>query len=86
MAKDDALDQWAQILGGEAFQLGFGYHVIKNNQDPNVNHATARQEEAAFFNNQAPWTAELSAFDSHFGTLRLQTALSQRLTAQIRTW
>jgi len=86
MATDDALDQWAQILGGEAFQLGFGYHVIKNNQNPDVDHATARREEAAFFSNQEPWTAELSVFDDRFGTLRLQTALSQRLTAQIRTW
>jgi GTPase SAR1 family protein len=86
MARNDALDQWAQILGGKAFQLGFGYHVIKNNQDPNVDHVTARQEEAAFFSNQVPWTDELSEFEHRFGTLRLQTALSQRLTTQIRTW
>lgn len=85
IANDDALDQWVQILRGEAFQLGFGYHVIKNNQNPDVDHATARREEAAFFSNNAPWTTELSAYNDRFGILELQTALSQRLTAQIRT-
>lgn len=84
MATKEPLDQWSQILGGEAFKLRFGYHVIKNNSSPNVDHATARQEEASFFNTQEPWTTELHSFDGCFGTLRLQTALSQRLTAQIQ--
>ena len=82
---EQALEQWIKILRGEEFKLGFGYHVIKNNPDPQVDHATARREEAAFFSDQEPWNTTLSAYSEHFGTSLLQTALSQRLTAQIRT-
>jgi GTPase SAR1 family protein len=81
----EALDQWVQILHGQKYQLGFGYHVIKNNPNPRVDHATARREEAAFFSENEPWTTELSAYSDRFGTLQLQSALSQHLTEQIRT-
>lgn len=81
----ESLDQWIQVLSGERFHLGFGYHVIKNNPDARVDHATARKEEAAFFDENEPWTTTLNAHSRRFGTLLLQTALSQRLTAQIRT-
>lgn len=85
MGRGESLDQWVQILGGQLFRLGYGYHVIKNNPDHRVNHATARVEEAAFFDGCEPWTTELSCYHDRFGTLQLQAALSQRLTAQIRT-
>ena len=81
----EALDQWIKILRGEEYHLGFGYHVIKNNPDPRVDHATARREEAGFFDENEPWTTTLSAYSGRFGTLQLQTALSQRLTEQIRS-
>lgn len=81
----ESIDQWSQILSGERFRLGFGYHIIKNNPDAQVGHAIARKEEAAFFDENEPWTTKLNAYSERFGTLMLQTALSQRLTAQIRT-
>ena len=85
MDPGEALDQWIRILRGEEYQLGFGYHVIKNNPNPDVDHATARIEEAAFFRENEPWTTALNMHSNRFGTLQLQIALSQQLTAQIRT-
>ena len=84
MDPGEALDQWIRILRGEEYQLGFGYHVIKNNPNPEVDHTTARQEEAAFFRENEPWTTALNVYSHRFGTLQLQIALSQQLTAQIR--
>lgn len=83
--KDESLDQWLDILNGKTFRLGLGYHVIRNNPDTRVNHATARMEERAFFEDEEPWTTALSAHSHRFGTLQLVSALSERLTAQIRT-
>ena len=80
----ESLEQWIKILQGERFPLGYGYHVIKNNPDPRVDHATARSEETAFFNKEEPWTSILSVYQDRFGTLQLQTSLSQLLTAQIQ--
>ena len=85
LAKGDSLTQWNQILSGQLYELGYGYHVIKNNSDPEVDHAVARGEEVAFFNGAEPWTTTLSAYRHRFGTLPLQSTLSDRLTAQIRT-
>ena len=56
--------------------------MVKNNPDPTVDHVTARAEEVDFFSNEEPW-AKLTD-QSRFGTLKLQTALSQLLTNQIR--
>ena len=84
MQAGESLDQWIQILRGERFRLGHGYHVIKNNPDPRVDHATARREEAAFFSGQTPWMSVLAPFYQRFGTVQLQTTLSQLLTAQIK--
>ena len=78
----EAMDQWSQILNGARFCLGLGYYVVKNNPDPSVDHATARAEENHFFSTEDPW-ADLPD-QSRFGTLKLQTALSQLLTNQIR--
>lgn len=81
--KSESFEQWIDVLSGRKFKLGFGYHVIKNNPDPEVDHDTARQEEREFFQG-TPWTTELSQYAARFGTLQLQTALSHKLTAQIR--
>lgn len=83
MQPAESLQQWNQILSGESFRLGFGYHVIKNNPDSRVDHATARREETAFFSEQEPWATEMKAYHDRFGTLQLQTSLSQHLTVQI---
>ena len=84
--QSESFEQWIDVLSGRKFRLGFGYHVIKNNPNTEVEHAIARQEEREFFQG-SPWTTEpeLSQYAARFGTLQLQTALSHRLTAQIRS-
>ena len=79
----ESMDQWIKILNGERYVLGHGYYVIKNNASPAVNHATARAEEASFFESE-PWATSLNYHSDRFGTLSLQTALSRLLTAQIQ--
>ena len=82
--RGESLDQWIQVLTGKKFRLGFGYFVIKNNPDPRVDHATSRAEENVFFSEEEPWATTLNAYNDRFGTLKLQTNLSHRLTAQIK--
>ncbi|KAL9040412.1 MAG: hypothetical protein Q9214_004496, partial [Letrouitia sp. 1 TL-2023] len=79
----ESLEQWIDILNGKRFKLGFGYHVVKNNPDPRVDHTTARKEEIEFFDQHEPWAQGLRAHRNHFGTLKLQATLSHKLTAQI---
>lgn len=82
--KGESLDQWIQVLTGKKFRLGFGYYVVKNNPDPRVDNATARAEESLFFSEEEPWARTLGKYDGRFGTFKLQTDLSHRLTAQIK--
>lgn len=79
----ESLDQWVAILSGRKFKLGYGYHVVKNNPDPLVDHATARREEKQFFETVEPYATQLADYESRFGIVRLQEALSHKLTAQI---
>ena len=83
--KGESFEQWEQILDGSRFRLGFGYFVVKNNPDTRVDHMTARAEEESFFDLEEPWSSTLKAHADRFGTHLLQSALSQKLTAQIRT-
>ncbi|KGO69186.1 Dynamin [Penicillium italicum] len=78
---DEAFDQWLEILDGSKFKLGHGYYVIRNNNDPLVSHAQAREEEEMFFGSSL-WR-DLAAFEDRFGTRQLQTALSDLLMRQI---
>ena len=72
-------------MSGERYALGFGYYVVKNNPDTTVSNTTARREEDAYFSKEEPWSTILSKYEDHFGTSKLVTALSQKLTEQIRT-
>lgn len=72
--------QWLEMLKGQRFQLGSGYFVIKNNPDSSVDHATARAEEREYFLKEEPWAKAWNRFSDRFGTLQLQTFLSQKLT------
>ncbi|KAL9105225.1 MAG: hypothetical protein Q9187_008758 [Circinaria calcarea] len=88
LTKPDKLDkndltQWISILEGQKFKLGFGYFVVKNNPDANVDHLTARTQEEYFFENE--FTTALQKYKNQFGTKKLQAALSQRLTSKIKT-
>ena len=65
--------------------MGFGYYVVKNNPDIGVSNSTARKEETTYFEKEEPWSTTLSKHEDHFGTTKLVTALSQKLTQQIRT-
>ena len=65
--------------------MGFGYYVVKNNPDTSVSNSTARREEGTYFDEEEPWSTTLSKYEDHFGTTKLVTALSQKLTQQIRT-
>ncbi|KAI9926844.1 hypothetical protein AWENTII_011479 [Aspergillus wentii] len=79
----ESFSQWTGILEGEKFKLGHGYYVVRNNPDPTIEHAQAREEEAEFFAS-SPWSTELCCYQDKFGTRRLQTALSNLLLEQIQ--
>ena len=78
-------EQWVKILSRQGFQLGFGYFVVKNNPDAQVEHALARRQEEEFFLNEEPWAGILREYKPRFGTMNLQLELSQRLTATIQS-
>lgn len=78
------MSQWIDMLDGKKFKLGHGYYVVKNNADPAVSNIVARQEEDRFFK-QEPWARTLGSHHDRFGTFKLQSVLSKRLKAQIRT-
>jgi hypothetical protein len=79
----ESLNQWSEILAGQKFKFGCGYHIVKNNSNPAVDHATARAEEKEFFEYTPPYSTSWLEYHDHFGTLQLQETLSQKLTAQI---
>lgn len=79
----EGYQQWIEILRGEKFAVGHDYYVVRNNPNPRVEHAQARDEEAQFFS-CAPWVSELSEYSARFGTRKLQKALSQLLLEQIQ--
>lgn len=64
--------------------MGFGYFVVKNNPDTRVGNTTARREEETYFSDEEPWSTMLSKYEDRLGTTKLVTALSQKLTEQIR--
>lgn len=84
LQQQESLDQWIQILRGERFRLGYGYHIIKNNPDTSVAHSIARDEEVRFFQKKDPWATTFKGHSQRFGTHNLQNTLSQLLTAQIK--
>ena len=77
------------MLSGEKYKVEHGYFVVKNpgqsSLDQGIDHVQARAEETEFFEGNEPWRSELSQFSEHFGTTRLQTVLSRKLTQQIMT-
>lgn len=77
------------MLSGDKYAVKHGYYVVKNpgqgSLDQGIDHAQARAEEADFFAETEPWEVELMSYKERFGTAQLQTALSQKLTAQITT-
>ncbi|KAI9818928.1 MAG: hypothetical protein M1827_007749 [Pycnora praestabilis] len=87
MSRGDPYDQWNMMLSGEKYRLGHGYFVCKNPSqasiDKGLDHAQARADEAEFFAKEEPWATKLSLYKERFGTVQLQTALSQKLTMQI---
>ncbi|KAL8767095.1 MAG: hypothetical protein Q9209_006322 [Squamulea sp. 1 TL-2023] len=80
----ESMVQWIDILNGKKFKLGHGYYVVKNNPNPEVSNAIARQEEDEFFH-QEPWVRTLGSHQDRFGTLKLSAKLSKLLNSQIKT-
>ncbi|KAG5294241.1 dynamin family protein, interferon-induced GTP-binding protein Mx2 [Histoplasma ohiense] len=78
----EGYNQWEEILRGEKFTVGHGYYVVRNNPNPQVEHAQAREEEEEFFS-AGPWRSELVEYSTRFGTRNLQMALSKLLKQQI---
>lgn len=82
-SQHEDLAQWIEILDGTKFQLGHGYFVVKNNPDPTVEHAIAREQERDFFTGTF-WGGYLAPFQDRFGVPRLQVALSNVLMEKIK--
>ncbi|KAH0559399.1 hypothetical protein GP486_004084 [Trichoglossum hirsutum] len=88
--------KWKRILEGYKHELQHGYFVTKQPSQSRlkdgIDHMTARKEELEFFDSQEPWKTELSntkdrfgkLLRERFGTLALQTYLSETLTKLIR--
>ncbi|KAI9876220.1 MAG: hypothetical protein M1830_007009, partial [Pleopsidium flavum] len=87
--RGESFEQWKMMLSGEKYAVKHGYYVVKNpgqgSLDQRIDHSQARAEEAEYFTGKEPWSSELSIYSERFGTAQLQTALSQKLTAQILT-
>jgi len=83
LADFESFAQYNEILEGRVYGLGHGYYVVKNNTDPDVPHAIAREEEEAFFADPF-WAGQMAGFQERFGTRRLQVALSAMLMEQIQ--
>ncbi|KAF7719668.1 Uncharacterized protein PECH_004168 [Penicillium ucsense] len=79
----ESFEQWREILAGQKFKLGHGYFVVRNNQNPGVDHARARKEEERFFDDPF-WKGTMSEYRDRLGVRRLQEALKEILMAQIR--
>ncbi|KAI9794608.1 MAG: hypothetical protein M1816_004495 [Peltula sp. TS41687] len=78
---------WKKVLDNSTFSLGHKYFVTKqpdqDSLEDNITHADAREQEKDFFETKEPWATEFAEFSERFGTERLQTALSEKLTFQI---
>ncbi|KAI9654736.1 MAG: hypothetical protein M1829_000872 [Trizodia sp. TS-e1964] len=89
LQRGERYDQWIKMLRNENHKVGHGYFVTKQpaqeSLNQNIDHAQARQDEMQFFATQEPWTTSFAPFCNQFGTRRLQDALSQKLTVQIRS-
>lgn len=87
--RGESFEQWKMMLSGDKYAVKHGYYVVKNpgqgSLDQGIDHSQARAEEAEYFTGNEPWRSELSTYSERFGTAQLQTALSQKLTAQILT-
>jgi hypothetical protein len=82
LQSDDRVDNWIEVLRGEAFAKGHGYFVVKqpSQQDlkKGMSHADARTQEEAFFQSEF-WTSRFQGFKDRLGTSNLQQVLSQKL-------
>ena len=79
------IKQWSKVLAGRHhLKLDHGFWVVKNEQDPNVEHLQARLNEMEFFRTNPLFANELSQHKDRFGVSRLQSFLSRQLTLSIR--
>ncbi|KAK8177923.1 P-loop containing nucleoside triphosphate hydrolase protein [Phyllosticta citrichinensis] len=87
LPEGEELDRWRRILDGKLFACGHGFHVVKNPSQAElgreIDHATARLREKAFFEENEPWKTDFAMFQERFGTEKLQERLSTMLAQQI---
>ncbi|KAI9847989.1 MAG: hypothetical protein M1838_000688 [Thelocarpon superellum] len=80
--------KWGELLAGKSFKQGHGYFVTRQPErglrDQTLSHEQARTAEADFFRREAPWNTEFLPYADRFGTEKLQLALSEKLTSQIK--
>ncbi|MCJ1380280.1 hypothetical protein MMC17_003383 [Xylographa soralifera] len=81
---DDSYEEWASLFRGESFQLGFGFHIVKNKASSGTPCETARDDEMNFFNTTEPYMGKLASFKDRFGTRNLLKTLSDDLTEHIK--
>ncbi|KAL8994852.1 MAG: hypothetical protein Q9169_005299 [Polycauliona sp. 2 TL-2023] len=82
--QDDDMSQWIEVLQAKKFKIGHGYYVVRNDPDPELSNALAREREDQFFL-QEHWTRTLGKHRDRFGTLKLTSKLSKLLNTQIKT-
>lgn len=84
--EEDATSHWNDILAGKKYMLGHGYYVVRNNVDPNVGFAIARDQETEFFSNPNSVFSRppLVAHNKRFGSRNLVKQLSKMLADEIR--
>ncbi|EMD64354.1 hypothetical protein COCSADRAFT_324317 [Bipolaris sorokiniana ND90Pr] len=80
-------DKLREVFDQKRFSLGYGYFVVKNPGQDEINqgisHREARTREEHFFREDATWSSTFKSYASYFGTLNLQAFLSKTLAEQM---
>ncbi|EUC48572.1 hypothetical protein COCMIDRAFT_34056 [Bipolaris oryzae ATCC 44560] len=80
-------DKLKEVFDQKRFALGYGYFVVKNPGQDEINqgisHREARTREEHFFREDTTWSSTFKAYEEYFGTLNLQAFLSKTLAEQM---
>ncbi|KAH7556603.1 P-loop containing nucleoside triphosphate hydrolase protein [Bipolaris maydis] len=80
-------DKIREIFDRKRFALGYGYFVVKNPGQDEINrgisHREARIQEESFFREDTTWRDAFKSYADYFGTLNLQAFLSKTLAEQM---
>ena len=73
-----SVPQYRGLLDNTRYRLGKGYYVVLNNIH-DVDQATARASEEAFFRDNVHFAGSLAGFSDRFGTAKLQQVAARQL-------